>query len=126
MWDPLRDVMSLQDRLGQGESGWKPPVDVYETADRYVVTIELPGLARSDIQIELRERELRLRGRRPDPGVPPHAYQQMERLQGPFARTFVFAEPIDGETVAAEFREGVLTVTVPKASRPTPRRIDVQ
>jgi HSP20 family protein len=126
MWDPLRDVMSLQDRLGQGESGWRPPADVYETPDRYVVTMELPGLARADIQIELRERELRLRGHRPDPGVPPHAYRQMERLQGPFGRTFVFAEPIASEDVTAEFREGVLTVTVPKASRPAPRRIDVQ
>ena len=129
MWDPLRDVLALQDRLGRlqdGETGWKPPVDVYETADRYVVTAELPGLTRDDIQIELRERELTLRGRRADPGVPPDAYRQIERLQGAFARTFVFGEPIDGETVTAEFRDGVLTVSVPKASRPTPRRIDVR
>lgn len=126
MWDPLRDVMSLHDRLGPGESGWKPPVDVYETADRYVVTMELPGLSRSDIQIELRERELRLYGQRPDQGVPPRAYHQMERFQGPFDRTFVFGEAIDDQAVAAEFRDGVLTVMVPKASRPTPRRIDVR
>ena len=126
-WDPLREMMALQDRLSRGrESGGTPPVDVYETEDRYVVTAELPGLARADIQIEMHDGELVIRGRRPDPGVPPVAYLQMERLQGPFGRAFLFTEPIDAERIAAEFRDGVLTVTVPKSARPEPRRIDVK
>ncbi|HSL24031.1 MAG TPA: Hsp20/alpha crystallin family protein [Vicinamibacterales bacterium] len=128
-WDPVRDMMALQDRLGriQGrEPGWNPPVDVYETPDRYVVAAELPGLTREHIQIEVRDTELTIRGQRPDPGVAPDAYHRMERLQGPFARTFVFSESIAGDQITAEFRDGVLTVTVPKASRPEPRVIAVK
>jgi HSP20 family protein len=128
-WDPLREMMALHDRLGRShgrEPGWTPPVDVYETEDCYVVTAELPGLTREDIQIELTEGELVIRGQRPDPGVPPNTYRQLERLQGPFGRAFVFAEPIAAENIAAEFRDGVLKVVVPKTPRPEPVRIDVK
>lgn len=128
-WDPFREILTLQDRLGRihgREPGWTPPVDVYETTDRYVVTAELPGLSRDDIHIELREGELTIRGHRPDPGVPADAYLRLERLQGPFARTFVFAEAIDSDRISAEFREGVLTVTLLKAARAEPRRVEVK
>lgn len=127
-WDPFRDIMALQDRLGrlQGrEPAWNPPVDVYETPDQYVVTAELPGLSREDIQIEVREGELTIRGQRPTPSIRPDAYHRMERLQGPFARGFAFAEPVDADHIGAEFRDGVLTVTLPKAPRTQARRIEL-
>jgi HSP20 family protein len=127
-WDPFRDIMALQDRLGrlQGrEAAWNPPVDVYETADQYVVTAELPGLSREDIQIEVRESELTIKGHRPTPTIRPDAYHRMERLQGPFARGFAFAETIDPARITAEFRDGVLTVSVPKAPRTQTRRIEL-
>jgi HSP20 family protein len=128
-WDPFREMMALHERLGRPhgrEGGWTPPVDVYETEECYVVSADLPGLVRDDIQIELREGELVIRGQRPDPGTPPTAYRQMERPQGPFSRTFVFSEPIAADEISAEFRDGVLKVIVPKTSRPEPRRIDVK
>jgi HSP20 family protein len=131
-WDPLVELLSLQDhldrldRLARREgTGWMPAVDVYEMSDRYIVTVELPGMDRGDIEIDARDGELALRGRRPEFGVPPHAYHQMERGQGPFERRFMFSEPIDVERIAAEFRDGLLTVTVPKTAQPQPRRIDV-
>jgi HSP20 family protein len=127
-WDPFRDLLALQDRLGrlQGrEPAWNPPVDIYETPDRYVVSLELPGLAREDIQIELRESELTIRGHRPTPGVRPDAYHRMERLQGPFSRGFAFAEPVAGDDITAELHDGVLTVTLPKARAQT-RRIPLE
>jgi HSP20 family protein len=128
-WDPFRDIMALQDRLGrlQGrEHAWNPPVDVYETPGQYVVTAELPGLSRDDIQIEVREGELTIRGQRPTPDVPPDAYHRMERLQGAFARAFAFADPIDPERISADFKDGVLTVTLPKSARTAARRITVE
>lgn len=128
--DPLRDLLSLSDpldrldRLTEGDgAGWLPPVDVYETPDRYIVTAELPGLDRRDIEIDAREEGLTLRGRRSEPGVSPHAYLQIERGQGTFERRFVFGGPIDVEQIAAEFRDGVLTITIPKAAS---RRITVR
>lgn len=128
-WDPLRELLALQDRLGRldvRDPGWNPPMDVYETQDRYVVTAELPGLTRDQIRIELSDTELTVAGQRPEPGVPAHAYQQMERLQGPFARTFVFGDPIDGDAVNAEFTNGVLTITVPKTSHQGAKRVEVR
>jgi HSP20 family protein len=128
--DPLRDLMSLTDSLDRLDrltdrdgAGWLPPVDVYETPDRYIVTAELAGLDRRDIEIDAREDGLSLRGKRPDPGVPPHAYHRIERGQGQFQRRFVFAEPIDVARVAAEFKDGVLTITIPKQAV---RRITVR
>jgi HSP20 family protein len=122
-FDPLRDLLSLSDHLDRlrldrlarrdGE-GWMPPIDVYETADRYVVIAELAGMSRRDIEIDARGQELSLRGRRAGAGLPPNAYHQMERGQGPFERRFVFTEAIEIEQVAADFSDGVLTITVPK------------
>jgi HSP20 family protein len=128
-WDPFRDIMALQDRLGrlQGrEPAWTPPVDVYETAEQYIVTAELPGLAREDIQIELRDGELTIRGQRPIAPIRPDAYHRMERLQGPFSRGFAFAERIAADRITAEFRDGVLTITLPKAPPAEPRRIALE
>ena len=125
-WDRFRDIMALQDRLSARDgAGWRPSVDVYETEQCYVVSAELPGVKRDDIHIEMRESELTIRGERREEAVPANAYHQMERLQGPFTRTFMFSEPIDPEAINAEFVDGVLTVKVPKAARPEPRRIDV-
>jgi HSP20 family protein len=128
--DPLRDLLSLSDpldrldRVSDGDgAGWLPPIDLYETPDRYIVTAELPGMDRRDIEIDARDQGLTLRGRRAQPGVPPHAYLQIERGQGAFERRFMFADPIDVEQVAAEFRDGVLTITIPKAAS---RRIAIR
>lgn len=128
-WDPFRDILALQDRLGRlhgREHAWNPPVDVYETSDRYVVTAELPGLSREDIHIEVREGELTVRGERPTPAVRPEAYLRMERLQGPFSRVFAFADAIDPERISAEFRDGVLTITLPKSPQAPTRRIPLE
>jgi HSP20 family protein len=121
--DPLRDLLSLSDpierldRLSERDgAGWLPPVDMYETPDRYIVTAELPGMDRRDIEIDAHDEELTLRGRRSDPGVPAHAYLRIERGQGTFERRFMFADVIDVERIAAEFRDGVLTITIPKAA----------
>ena len=58
-WDPLRDLFALQERIERmadaGAAGWTPPVDLYETADRYVLTAELPGLTRDDIDINVQD-----------------------------------------------------------------------
>jgi HSP20 family protein len=97
-------------------------VDLYETADSYVIAAELPGLSRQDFEIELQDRTLILKGRRPDSGVNPQRYQQLESGQGPFSRSFRFANDIEPERINAEFNDGVLTITVPKTA---PRRIDV-
>ncbi len=128
-WDPMRDLLIMQERLdslfGHASPGWVPQVDLYETDASYVIAAELPGMAREDFEIALQRNTLTLKGRRPESTVSPQRYQQLECGQGPFSRSFRFADDIDTEAINAEFTDGVLTITVPKTGKPEARRIDV-
>ena len=93
----MRDLLTMQERLeslfGRATPGWVPPVDLAEQADRYVLTIELPGLRREDIQLDFDDDTLTIRGQRPGQACCPERYQQLERGQGQFSRSFRFAVP---------------------------------
>jgi len=129
--DPLRDLRAWQERLerlaAQRGSAWDPPIDVYETASRYVVTAEVPGLPRDAIDVAVQDNRLTIRGVRPGAGpeTPSRHYHQVERGHGSFERTFEFVDAVDPNGIAADLRNGVLTVTLPKVVTP-PRRIEVQ
>lgn len=128
-WDPLRDLLALQERMerlsGQESSGWTPPVDIYETADAFVVTAELPGLQRGDVEIRYHDGQLTLQGTRRTPDVPCERYHRVERGHGGFFRRFALPTAVEVEGIAADLKDGVLTVTVPKSAAAGSRRIDV-
>jgi HSP20 family protein len=131
-WDPMRDLLALHEQLGHlvgaDAPGWTPAVDLYETAEEYVLTAELPGLAREQIDIHAEERRVVIRGARGvDPGrtIPCEQYHRVERGHGRFSRTFSLPEIIDVDAIRAELKDGILTVTLPKAVDRTTRRIDV-
>ena len=118
-WDPMRDLLTMQERLeslfGQASSGWVPPVDLAEIDDRYILTVELPGLTREDVHLHFHDQVLTLRGARRSPEQCPERYQQLERGQGPFSRSFRFAVPVAGDDITADLVDGVLIILVPKA-----------
>jgi HSP20 family protein len=127
-WDPIRDLLAIQqrlDRFAPGPSGWIPPVDVHETADEYVIMAELPGLGRSDVEIQVHEGHLTISGHRPERDVPCEQYHRVERGHGSFSRTFELPLPVDGDRVTADLHDGVLTVICPKATEGSARRIRV-
>jgi HSP20 family protein len=132
-WDPMRDLRVWQERLerlsAHHPDSWTPPIDVYETDDRYVIAAELPGLAREDVELALEDSRLTIRGQRSDrtatSGQVIH-FHQVERGHGAFARTFEFGSKIDTEAVLADLTNGVLTVTLPNAAPPPPRKIEVR
>jgi HSP20 family protein len=115
----------LESLFGRAAPGWVPPVDLVEQADAYVLTVELPGLRREDIQIDADQNGVTVRGQRPPQSCCPERYQQLERGQGHFSRSFRFALAVNPEGVHADLSGGVLTVTIPKAT-PTAARIDVR
>jgi HSP20 family protein len=131
--DPMRDLRAWQDRLerltAHHPDSWTPPIDVYETADRYVLSAELPGLAREHIELALEDSRLTIRGQRIDRtasgGTVVH-FHQVERGHGAFARTFEFGSKIATESVTADLSDGVLTITLPKAALPPARKIEVR
>ena len=100
-------------------------MDIYETADAYIVTAELPGLTKKDVQIEFADGQLTLSGVRPERDGACEQYHRVERGHGSFSRTFQFALPVDGDGIAADLRHGVLTVTCPKTSDAGARRIQI-
>jgi HSP20 family protein len=103
-------------------------VDLYETAEDYVLTAELPGLTRDQIDIHAEERRVVIRGARgADPGrsIPCEQYHRVERGHGRFSRAFSLPEIIDVDGITADLKDGILTVTIPKAPDRGARRIDV-
>jgi len=127
-WDPFRDLLSIQHRLERlaetGAHGWAPAIDLCETATAFIVTAELPGLSRDQVQIELHERRLTLRGRR-DARVSCEQYHQVERSHGEFCRVVALPQAVDATRITADLSAGVLTVTVPKATPVGPHRVPV-
>ena len=128
-WDPLHDLLALHERLNRlgvdDAPGWTPAVDLYETPDRFVLSLELPGLTRDHIKIEIQHDTLVVRGERPVRHEEGARYHRVERGHGAFARSFMLPLPVDVEAVAAEFLDGVLTVVVPKLAI-RQRRVEVQ
>jgi HSP20 family protein len=127
----MRDLRVWQERLerlsAHHPDSWTPPIDVYETDDRYVIAAELPGLAREQIELALEDSRLTIRGQRIDrtasSGDVIH-FHQVERGHGAFARTFEFGSKIDTEAVSADLTNGVLTITLPKAAPAPARKIE--
>jgi HSP20 family protein len=92
-----------------------------------VLKAELPGLRREDIDLTVENSTLTIRGeRRRDDGVPEDRYHRLERVHGVFQRSFTLPTTIDAARVRAEYRDGVLTVTLPQREEARPRQIDVQ
>ena len=127
--DPLRDLRAWQERLerlaAQHATAWAPPIDVYETDDRYVITAEVPGITREQVDLSLQDNRLTIRGTRSGtPESDTRHYHQVERGHGSFLRTFRFADAVDQDGIAADLRDGVLTVILPKSVTPA-RTIEV-
>jgi HSP20 family protein len=100
-------------------------MDLYETDDRFVVVLEVPGLGRADLEIEIADGRLTVRGQRPAAQADPAQYHQVERGHGPFSRTVALPHPVRNDMVSADLRDGVLTIAVPKSAPPEPRHIKV-
>jgi len=107
---------------------WAPAIDVYETTTAYIVTAEVPGVRREQIDLAIEDSRLTLRGQRADRRTTSDAlhFHQVERSHGSFARSFEFGQKIDVERVTADLADGVLTVSLPKVPPPPARRIQVK
>jgi HSP20 family protein len=135
-WSELSpDVGDLRRRLDEvfervsgaetARAGIFPPVNLYETADSYVLTAELPGLRSEDIEVTLERDRLTLSGERRIEHPKDASLHRVERRGGSFRRAVQLPKEVDGEKVEASYRNGVLRVRIPKAPEHQPRRITV-
>lgn len=141
-WDPLRDLLSIQDRMnrlfeqtlsrsraeeGIAASTWSPAVDIYETPETIVMKADLPGLSREDIEIQIRDNTLTLRGeRRFAKDVEQENYLRIERAYGAFQRNFTLPATAQQDKIRAVFRDGVLELMLPKVEGTKPKRIAIE
>ena len=127
-WDPIRDLLAIQqrlDRLAPGPAGWKPPVDLHETADEYVVTAEIPGVTRDAIDIQFHDGRLTLSGYREPRVCACEQFHRVERGHGSFSRSFQLPMAVMADAIRADLRDGVLTVPCPKDQNAATRRIHI-
>ena len=143
-WNPLQDLMVLQDRMnrlfedatqrrtqaGTGPSGdeferadWTPASDIYETESGYLIAMDLPGIDREALEIDVDENRLVVKGTRE---VTESRQHRTERPRGKFLRTFSVPASVDQANIGAEYKDGVLQIRLPKRSEQKPKRIDIK
>ena len=134
-WDNLKDELnsffelpfwSSFARPGQLFSGWSPALDLYQSNDNVVVVIELPGMRKEDIEISLHDATLTINGerKRESTGNGDKA-ERTERYIGTFRRSVALPTRVDANKVSANYRDGILIVTLPKAEEVKPKQIQV-
>jgi HSP20 family protein len=144
LWDPWRDFGSLQERINkmfeetmgalsptEGEEfergTWAPAVDIHETGDGFVVRADLPGVKKDDIQIDLKDNTLTLKGEKKfEEKVSKDNYIRVERSYGSFVRSFALPQNVDVEKIKASYKDGVLELTLPKKEEAKPKQIRVE
>lgn len=127
-WDPLGDLLRLQERLnallqvglaqGRPEAlptagAWTPAADAWETAEGYVVQVDLPGVEERDLAVQVQPDRVVVRGRR-RAAARPASFHRMERSSGAFARSFALPERIDAAQARVSLRDGLLRLELPK------------
>ena len=141
-YDPFRDLRNLQEevnRLFTGNIGrtyddegiargsWQPSVDIYENKDHIVLEAELPGMNREEFDLSIENNVITLRGeRRFEKRDDTDNYHRVERAYGSFTRSFTLPNSVSAEGANAEYRNGVLRVTIPKRAETKARRIEIK
>jgi HSP20 family protein len=132
-FDPLANLRVFEDAFSrmlsepQSNRPWTPSVDIYETENELVLKADLPEVDHNDIDVRVENQTLTLAGQRkfekPDAG---NGYHRIERSYGNFTRSFAVPNTFDTGNIAAAFKNGVLTVTLPKREAAKPRTIKVE
>ncbi|MEZ4548454.1 MAG: Hsp20/alpha crystallin family protein [Thermodesulfobacteriota bacterium] len=131
VWEPFRRVAPFYadfDKLAnEAEGTWHPSVDISENENAFVLKAELPGVNREDINIDINNKTLTLKGEKKfEEKTEKENYVRVERSYGSFSRTFALSDKVDTENVKASYKDGVLEVTLPKKEEAKPKEIKVE
>jgi HSP20 family protein len=140
-WEPFRDLLTTQDRFnrlfnetfsnvfgeeGLSTRGWNPAVDVYETDHDLVLKAELPGIDPKDVDIRVEDGTLYLKGeRKQESEVKEGSYHRVERSYGSFTRSFALPGSVNLDNIKADYKDGVLTLTMAKREEAKPKTIKI-
>ena len=143
-WEPFRDLAGIQDRMNRlfNESyrgtpraaddeewslgAWAPAVDIYEQDGNIVLKAELPGVDPKDVDVRVENNILTLRGERKlDQEIRKESYHRVERSYGAFTRSFTLPNVVDTDKIKAEYKDGVLRMTLPKKEEAKSKQIAI-
>lgn len=133
-WANLRDdldtllelpFLSSGGRQTQLFSGWTPALDLYQNNDNVVAIVELPGMRKEDIEISLQDGMLTIAGERKAESGQEEGATRTERFTGKFRRSITLPTRVDANKVNATYKDGILSVTLPKAEEAKPKQIQV-
>jgi len=138
-WDPFRNISGLQEQVNRlfesnlrgrtDESAlttWAPAVDIYETENELVMKADLPDVAEKDIDIHVENNMLTVRGERKfEQKVKEENYLRVERAYGAFSRSFSLPNTVNTDAITAEYKNGVLTVVMPKRAESKPKQVKI-
>jgi HSP20 family protein len=142
-WNPSRDLRGLEEEMerlfegmwqargelpeGAPARAWRPGADIRETAEDIYVRVDLPGVDAKDVKVSIFGDTLTVRGeRREETNEKDVKWHRVERFHGEFERSFQLGASVQGDKVAAAFKDGVLEIRIPKAESARPREIPVQ
>jgi len=138
-WDPFRHLTTWQDQMNrifdtalrfrpeeEALTTWAPSVDIYETENELVIKADLPEVSEKDIDVRIENNMLTIRGERKfEQKVKEENYLRIERSFGSFSRSFSLPATVNAEAIKAEYKNGVLTVAVPKKAEAKPKQVKV-
>jgi HSP20 family protein len=133
-WASLRDEMnSLFELPSTGNlgrqtqlfTGWAPALDLYQNSDAVVAVVEVPGMRKEDIDISLQDGMLTIAGERERSSEETENAERTERFSGKFRRSITLPTRVDAGKVSATYKDGILTVTLPKAEEAKPKKVEV-
>ena len=139
-FQPFRGVSTLQDQINRifneafdrtsdeaNLTAWAPAVDIFETEHSLVVKADLPDIKPEDLDIRVENNTLTIRGERKfEKKVDENSYLRVERAYGSFSRSFSLANTVNTEAIQADYKNGVLTLNIPKREEAKPKQIKVQ
>ncbi len=139
-WNPLQDLMVMQDRMNRlfedatqrrantdggdefERADWTPAADIYETESGYAIAIDLPGISRDAVEIDVDDNRLIVKGTR---NVAPSKHRN-ERPRGKFMRTFSIPGSVDQGGIGADYKDGVLQIRLPKRQEQKSQRVVIK
>lgn len=141
-WDPFKNIATLQDRInrlfedafpmGTEENedldvcAWRPLVDIFDSEAGVTILVDLPGVSKEDVAVEVKENLLTIKGiRSGEPVVQDDRYYRRERICGTFHRSFAMRGVIAPEAIKASFKNGVLKIELPRPEEEKSRQITV-
>ncbi|MGD9330321.1 MAG: Hsp20/alpha crystallin family protein [Desulfobacterales bacterium] len=140
-WSPAREIASLQQGInrlfedvfvqpgsydGDAMGTWQPPVDIVDTPEAILIFVEIPGVDKNEVRIEIKDNVLSIQGERMvDSAIGNGSYYRSERVFGKFGRSFALPAMIRTDSISAGFKNGVLKITIPKPEEEKPRQVSI-